>query len=163
MAKIIGGVQSATSQSYAREQALKRDLAEQRKKVEALRDARSQSGVLLRDVDTAQKAYDAALQRYLVNKVESTARQTNVTILNPAAEPMLPLRPRMSVNLGVGLFVGILLGFAAVFFLELLDRRVRSTTDLEMGLEAPLLGTLLPWHPSSILGGGEPKALPSPT
>ena len=97
------------------------------------------------------------------NKVEATARTTNVTILNPAAEPILPLRPRMSINLAVGLFVGLLLGLAAVFFLELLDRRVRSTTDLEMGLEAPLLGTLLPWHPSSILGGGEAKALPSPT
>jgi chain length determinant protein EpsF len=163
MGKIIGGVQSATSQSYAREQALKRDLAEQRKKVEALRDARSQSVVLQRDVDTAQKAYEAALQRYLVNKVEATARTTNVTILNPAAEPLLPLRPRMSINLAVGLFVGILLGLAAVFFLELLDRRVRSTSDLEIGVEAPLLGTLLPWHPSSILRGGEPKALPSPT
>jgi len=163
MSKVIGGVQSATASSYAREQALKRDLAEQRKKVEQLRDARSQSGVLIRDVDTAQKAYDAALQRYLVNKVESTARQTNVTILNAAAEPVLPLRPRMSINLAVGLFVGVLLGLAAVFFLELLDRRVRSTTDLEIGIEAPLLGTLLPWHPSSILGGGEPKALPSPT
>jgi len=163
MGKIIGGVQSATNQSYAREQALKRDLAEQRKKVEALRDARSQSVVLIRDVDTAQKAYEAALQRYLVNKVEATARQTNVTILNPAVEPMLPLRPRLAINLAIGLFVGMLLGFAAVFFLELLDRRVRSTTDLEIGIEAPLLGTLLPWHPSSILGGGETKALPSPT
>ena len=163
MSKVIGGVQSATASSYAREQALKRDLAEQRKRVEQLRDARSQSVVLMRDVDTAQKAYDAALQRYLVNKVESTARQTNVTILNPAAEPLLPLRPRMSINLAVGLFVGVLLGLAAVFFLELLDRRVRSTGDLEIGIEAPLLGTLLPWHPSSILGGGEPKALPSPT
>ena len=163
MSKIIGGVQSLTSQSAAREASLKRDLAEQRKKVEQLRDARSQSGVLIRDVDTAQKAYDAALQRYLVNKVESTARQTNVTILNPAVEPMLPLRPRMSINLAVGVFVGMLLGLAAVFFLELLDRRVRSTGDLEIGVEAPLLGTLLPWHPSSILGAGEPKALPSPT
>jgi len=163
MANVIGGVKSATSSSYAREQALKRDLAEQRKKVEALRDARSQSIVLVRDVDTAQKAYDAALQRYLVNKVESGARSTNVTVLNAAPVPLLPLRPRLSVNLAVGVFVGLLLGLAAVFFLELLDRRVRSTGDLEIGVEAPLLGTLLPWHPSTILGGGETKALPSPT
>ena len=163
MAKVVGGVQSATSQSYAREQALKRDLDAQKKRVEQLRDARSQSVILQRDVDTAQKAYEAALQRYLVNKVESTARTTNVTILAPAVEPMAPLRPRMSLNLAVGVFVGMLLGLAAVFFLELLDRRVRSTGDLEIGVEAPLLGTLLPWHPSSILGAGEPKALPSPT
>ena len=86
--------------------------------MEALRDARAQSLVLIRDVDTAQKAYEAALQRYLVNKVESGARQTNVTILNPAIEPSMPLRPRMPLNLALGAFVGMLLGFAAVFFLD---------------------------------------------
>jgi len=51
-----------------------------------------------------------------------------------------------------------------VFLLELLDRRVRSTEDLEMGLDAPLLGTLQPWHPSRLLGSGTSgaRALPSP-
>src|SRR5438105_389534 len=67
MQKIIGGVHSSSASSGAREAALKRDLEAQRKKVEALRDARAQSLVLVRDVETAQKAYEAALQRYLVN------------------------------------------------------------------------------------------------
>jgi hypothetical protein len=41
---------------------------------------------------------------------------------------------------------------------------VRSTDDLEAGLDAPLLGTLKPWHPSRLLGSGGTghKALPSP-
>ena len=49
--------------------------------------------------------------------------------------------------------------------LELLDRRVRSSDDLEEGLEAPLLATLQPWRPSHLLGGptgGVNRALPSP-
>ena len=163
MGKIIGGVQSATSQNYARESALKRDLAEQRKKVEALRDARSQSVVLQRDVDTAQKAYEAALQRYLVNKVESGARSTNVTILNPATEPTHPTKPNVPLNIALGVIVGLMLGLGAVFLLELMDRRVRSTADLDGTLDAPLLGTLHPWQPSRLLGGADPpRALPGP-
>jgi len=162
--RVIGGVQSSAGQSYARRSALEKDLAEQRKKVEALRQARSQSQVLIRDVDTAQKAYEAALQRYLVNKVEAGAKSTNVAILNPATEPMMPSKPKVPLTLGLGLFVGVLLGLAAVFFLELLDRRVRSTDDLEAGVEAPLLGTLQPWHPSRLIAGDDgTKALPSPT
>ena len=161
--KVVGGVESSSAQSYARQGALQKDLAEQRKKVEALRDARSQSMVLVRDVETAQKAYEAALARFLVNKVESGAKQTNVTVLNAASVPALPAKPRVPVNIAVGLIVGILLGLAAVFFLELLDRRVRSTEDLEIGLDAPLLGTLQPWQPARLLGGpGDAKALPSP-
>lgn len=160
--KVVGGVESSAAQNAARAGAIKRELAEQRKKVEALRDARHESLVLMRDVETAQKAYEAALARFTVNKVESGARQTNVTILNPASVPSMPIKPRAPINIALGIFIGLLLGFAAVFFLELLDRRVRSTTDLEIGVDAPLLGTLQPWHPSHLLGGGEPKALPSP-
>ena len=64
----------------------------------------------------------------------------------------------------LGVVVGLMLGLAAVFLLELLDRRVRSVDDLEEGLDAPLLGTLQPWHPSRLLGAGTngPRALPSP-
>ncbi|MEO5676950.1 MAG: GNVR domain-containing protein, partial [Usitatibacter sp.] len=115
-----------------------------------------------RDVDTAQKAYEAALARHLVNKVESGARQTNVTVLNPATEPNGPSKPKALLNILLGFAMGTLLGLGAVFLLEILDRRVRSGHDLETGLDAPLLGTLKPWHPSGLLGGNGAKALPSP-
>jgi chain length determinant protein EpsF len=167
MRKVIGGVATATAQSRAREGALKHDLAAQRKRVEDLRDARNEALVLQRDVDTAQKAYEAALSRKMVNKIESGARQTNVTILNPAIEPTFPSRPKVPLNIALGFFVGTLLGLAAVFLLEILDRRVRSDPDLDavmLGIDVPLLGTLQTWHPSRLLGAdGGPKALPSPT
>jgi chain length determinant protein EpsF len=166
MSKVAGGLQTATSQAQAREAALKADLAAQRKKVADLRDARGESLVLQRDVDTAQKAYDAALARYQVNKVESSVRQTNVTVLNPAIEPTFPSKPRVSLNIALGFFVGTLLGLAAIFLLEILDRRVRSDPDLDgvmLGIDVPQLGTLHTWHPSRMLGGDDaPKALPGP-
>ena len=166
MRTVVGGVRSATAQSRARESALKADLAAQRKRVEDLRDARNEALVLQQDVDTAKKAYEAALARMLVNKVESGARQTNVTVLNPAIEPTFPMRPRVPLNIALGFFVGTLLGLAAVFLLEILDRRVRSDPDLDavmLGMDVPLLGTLQTWHPSRLLGGdATPKALPSP-
>jgi capsular polysaccharide biosynthesis protein len=59
--------------------------------------------------------------------------------------------------------VGLMLGLGAVFLLELVDRRVRSTADLEGTLDAPLLGSLQPWQPSGLLGGpNSPRALPGP-
>ncbi len=166
MHTVVGGVRSATAQNRAREAALKADLAAQRKRVEDLRDARNEALVLQQDVDTAKKAYEAALARKLVNKVESGARQTNVTVLNAAFEPTFPTRPRVPLNIALGFFVGTLLGLAAVLLLEILDRRVRSDPDLDavmLGMDVPLLGSIQPWHPSRLLGGGAtPKALPSP-
>jgi len=166
MGKVAGGLATATAQARSREAALRADYAAQRKKVEDLRDARAESQMMVRDVDAAQKAYDAALTRYHVNKVEGAARQTNVTILNPAIEPTFPSKPRVPLNIALGLFVGTLLGLAAIFLLEILDRRVRSDPDLDavmLGMDVPLLGTLHTWHPSRMLGGDDaPRALPSP-
>ena len=166
MRTVVGGVRSATAQNRAREGALKADLAAQRKRVEDLRDARNEALVLQQDVDTSKKAYEAALARRMVNKVESGARQTNVTVLNAAIEPTFPMRPRVPLNIALGFFVGTLLGLAAIFLLEILDRRVRSDPDLDavmLGMDVPLLGSIQTWHPSRLLGGdATPRALPSP-
>jgi uncharacterized protein involved in exopolysaccharide biosynthesis len=161
--RVVEGVKNLTTQNRARESSLQAALQAQRQRVIEMRDAKNEAFVLTRDVDTAQKAYEAALARQLVNKVESGARQTNVTVLNPATEPSSPSKPKRMLNILLGLVVGVVLGLCAVFLLELLDRRVRSADDLESGLDVPLLGTLHAWHPSRLLGNssGVP-ALPSP-
>jgi capsular polysaccharide biosynthesis protein len=157
-------VQNQTAQNRAREASLLAALDQQRKRVVEMREAKNQAFVLARDVDTAQKAYEAALARHLVNKVDAGARQSNVTILNPAAEPSRPSKPKVLVNLVLGFAVGTMLGLGAVFLLELLDRRVRSSDDLEAEVDVPMLGTIQAWHPSRLLGGpgAGTKALPSP-
>ena len=163
--RVIASVGGGYARNRARDASLKADLAAQRKRVEDMRDARNESLILQRDAETAQKAYEAALARQYVNKVESGARQTNVTILDSAAEPTFPSRPKVPLNIALGFFVGTLLGLAAVFLLEILDRRVRSDPDLDavmLGMDLPMLGTLHTWQPSRLMGGDEPRALPSP-
>ena len=165
MSRVVKGVQNVTVQSQAREKSLQSALAEQRQKVIEMRDAKNAAFILARDVETAQKAYEAAQARYTVNKVESGARQANVSILNEATVPARAARPKVLLNIILGVLVGLVLGLAAVFLMELVDRRVRSTEDLESGLDAPVIGSLQPWHPSRLLGGngGNTRALPSPT
>lgn len=162
--RVVAGVQNLTTQNRARAHQLQVAVDAQRQRVIEMRDAKNAAFILQRDVDTAQKAYEAAQQRYTVNKVESGARYANVTILNEASPPAKPSRPKVLVNLALGVLLGLVLGFAAVFLLELLDRRVRSTQDLESGLDAPVLGQLQTWNPSRLLGGngGSHRALPSP-
>ena len=164
-ARVVAGVRNSNTQNESRQASLQKALAEQRQRVIDLRAARNEALVMTREVETTQKAYEAALNRYLVNKVESGVRQTNVSVLNAATEPTRASKPKSLLNILLGFAVGIVLGLGAVFLLELLDRRVRSSEDLEEGLEAPLLGTLHPWKPSHLLGGptaGNHRALPSP-
>ena len=162
--RVVAGVQNVTAQNRAREEQLQAALAAQRERVLEMRDAKNAAFILARDVETAQKAYEAAQARYTVNKVESGARQANVTILNEATVPARAARPKVLLNVILGVLVGLVLGLAAVFLLELFDRRVRSTEDLEAGLDAPVIGSLQAWNPPRLLGGngGTHRALPSP-
>jgi chain length determinant protein EpsF len=164
MNRVVQGVQNVTAQTRARSQQLEAAVEAQRQKVIEMRDAKNAAFILARDVDTAQKAYEAAQQRYTVNKVESGARYANVSILSEATPPATAARPKFLVNLVLGVILGLVLGLAAVFLLELLDRRVRSTDDLDGNLDAPVIGQLQTWNPSRLLGGngGAHRALPSP-
>ena len=142
MTKVIGGLENSARQNRAREEELRRALTEQRAQVMRLKESRSELAVLNREVESAQKAYDGALQRSVVHKVDSRARQTNVAMLTPAVVPREAARPKIWLNIALSVVAGLMLGLAAVYLLESMDRRVRSRGDLESELNAPLLVVL---------------------
>jgi uncharacterized protein involved in exopolysaccharide biosynthesis len=113
-----------------------------------MKDARIEMAVMTRDVENAQRAYDAVLARFITNKVDSAAKQTNVALLTPAVEPIKPAHPKLGLIAGLSLVVGLLLAAAIVYLLETLDRRVRSRADLESRLAVPSFGRLSRWQPT---------------
>lgn len=156
MKKAVAALGSAATQAQRREDELKNALAQQRNRVLAQKDYRVELATLTRDVETQQRAYDAALTRMVSNQVDSQAREANVAVLTPAVEPLVPAFPRIGLISGLALVVGALLAASVVFLLETLDRRVRSRADLEARLAVPTLGRLSRWQPA----GG--RLLPAP-
>ncbi|HEV8644624.1 MAG TPA: chain length determinant protein EpsF [Burkholderiales bacterium] len=164
MKKIVAGIESSTRQSRRREAETRKAMAAQRARVLDLKENRNELTVLKRNVDSAERAYDTAMQRFVVSQVESRASQTNVTLLNPAVVPRQPSSPRVRLNIALSVVVGTMLGVGMVMLMEMFDRRVRSRSDLE--LDVPLLAVLNAWQPAGnhLLGrsGGPRPALPSP-
>ena len=165
-AKIAGGIESTARQQAEREAELKNALATQRARVLNLKDSRNEVNMLARDVDTAQRMYDAAMQRYVVNKVDSQARQTNIAVLTPAVAPSFATRPKVALNILLALVVGVMLGLSVVYMMETLDARVRSRGDLESELNLPLLVVLDGVQSGTgrrlMLAMRAPRALPRP-
>jgi chain length determinant protein EpsF len=120
-------------------------LAAQRAKLLELKEGRNQLTVLTRDVETAQRTYETALQRADVSQVESRASQTNVVLLTAAVPPLKPARPRLVLNLLLALAAGTLLGAGLVVLLVLFDRRVHTRADLAAGIDTPLIGEISAW------------------
>jgi succinoglycan biosynthesis transport protein ExoP len=142
MRKVISGLNNSERQNSERAEELRAALAAQKDKVLQLKEFRDQVAVLARDVETAQRAYETALQRSTTNRVESRASQTNVALLSPAIEPSRASRPRIWLNIALAAVIGAMLGAAVVFLQELADPKLRSLSGLAAELGAPLLGML---------------------
>ena len=117
---------------------------EQKKYILSLRSQRDEMDVLVRDVETARRAYDGASGRVQTLSLESQNTQANLRLLSPAIEPYAPARPRVMVNIVGSIAGGLLLGGLLALGLELLDRRIRDPEDMAAILGVPVIGVLRP-------------------
>jgi capsular polysaccharide biosynthesis protein len=126
--------------------------------------ARDELGVLLKDLDSAQRAFDAASQRFSQTRIEAQSEQSDIALLNPAVAPTEPSGPRVLLNTLIGFLLGTILGVGLALLLELLNRPVRSPSDVKDMLGIPVLGTI-EWNlPHGHAGGriGALRALMTP-
>ena len=114
----------------------------QKRTVLNLRTQRDEAGALLREVETAQRAFDTVAQRRSQLANESQAEQASANVLSPATEPLTHSKPNIPKNVTAGAILGLLAGLAAAYLLEVLDRRVRSAEDLGNAEGVPVLGVM---------------------
>jgi chain length determinant protein EpsF len=102
----------------------------------AQRDA---AAALMRDVENAQRAYDAVLARASQTALESAnTTQTSVSVLKTATPP--PWSPLfLLLNTGVAALLGLVVGAWRAIAAEGRDRRVRSIADITERLQQPLM------------------------
>jgi polysaccharide biosynthesis transport protein len=141
---VSGGFSSANAVSAGNERELKAAVDAQKRKLLDLRRDRDELAVLQRDVETAQGAYAAVAARYTQTSLESQAKQTNVSVLSAATEPLKASSPNIARYSAIGALFGLLLAMAAVFGVELIDRRLRSPSDVTELLQAPVLAVMKP-------------------
>lgn len=140
--RVVGGAGVTSNVNKQREAQIRAETEAQRQKVLKMKQLRDEGSVLVRDVENAQRAYDAVLQRLNQTSLESETTQSNVYALTQATPPTEPSSPKVVLNTLLGFVVGTLLGLGAALALEMMDRRVRVGEDVVASLGLPLLGTL---------------------
>ena len=141
-ATISSSIETAYRVGKDRERELQNSVVAQRTRVMQLNKQRDEMSVYKRDVDGAQRAYDAVSQSASQSRLQSLSNQTNVVLLNTATTPLKPSSPRLAINLLIAGFAGTLLGIACALLFELSNRRVRSVEDLVQVLDLPVLASI---------------------
>ena len=142
--RVAAGTSNVSRGSSQKVAALQLLVDEQRKRLLTLRADRDQVDVYKRDVDTAQRAYEAISSRGGVVNLESQNNQANTRLLSPAVEPLTPSRPKVLVGVALSVAGGLVLGILAALGWEMLDRRVRDPEDLMVVAGVPVIGVLRP-------------------
>ena len=140
--RVSGSLTVSDTVNQSRLGSVRASLDDQRSRVLKLKGQRDEAAVLLRDVESAQRAYDAVLTRASQTSLESENRQTNVAVLKRASPPPKPSSPKLGLNLSIALVLGTLLAVAIALVREFSDRRLRGNDDVFEVLHQPLLGVL---------------------
>jgi chain length determinant protein EpsF len=161
--RAAGTVGSSARVAREREAQIRAAYEVQRKRVLAMKEARDGASLLVRDLENANKEYEALLTRLGQTHLESQIKQTNVTILNRAMEPYYASSPKLVLNLVLAVFLGLVGGIGTAFALEVVDRRIRDANDLGETLRVPVLAVLEPEGSHRLAGGGGMLRLTGPS
>jgi chain length determinant protein EpsF len=142
--RVSGGTSTTSRGSGQKVAELQAMVDEQKKQLLALRSDHDQIAVYARDVEAAQRAYDAVAQRLTQVSMEGQNSQSNTRLLSPAVEPLEPSRPKIAAGVLGSLAGGLVAGLLAALGLEMLDRRVRVPEDMVLVPGIPVIGVLRP-------------------
>jgi chain length determinant protein EpsF len=142
--RVSGGTSTISRGSSQKVGELQAMMDEQKKKLQTLRADRDLEAVIKRDVDTAQRAYEAISSRVGQFSMDSQNNQANTRLLSPAVEPLEPSKPKVGAGIAGSVVGGLVLGILAALGWEMLDRRVRDPEDLMVVAGVPVIGVMRP-------------------
>jgi uncharacterized protein involved in exopolysaccharide biosynthesis/Mrp family chromosome partitioning ATPase len=122
--------------------------------------------ILQRNVETNQKLYDILLAKVKESNITDNIDVANIRIVEEAAIPKSPLPNNKSHSLMMSIILGLMGGIGLVFFIEYLDRSLRTEEDVQKYIGLPVL-SVVPEAGNNAVGGnlkkktGKRKADPS--
>jgi succinoglycan biosynthesis transport protein ExoP len=125
-----------------RESELRAAVTEQKAKVQALNGSRDEFSLLTNEMENARHAYELATQRLNQISLEGQSKEADIAILTAATPPLSAAGPHMLTNILLAAVVGAILGLGGALLLELMDQRIRSTSQLADAFDLPVIGAI---------------------
>lgn len=138
--RVIGSIRTEYDLARSNESSLRRMFSGTKAEAMDLNEKFIQYGVLSREVDTNRQLYDALIKRMKEQSVTEEIQSVNVWVVEKAEKPSSPVKPRKSLNILLGIIVGLFGGIGLAFFIEYLDNTVKTPEDAEARLGVPVLG-----------------------
>jgi tyrosine-protein kinase Etk/Wzc len=97
---------------------------------------------LTRNLMLDEKIHSMMMEKYEDAKIAEQAKIGNIRIIDYAERPTIPIKPRVSMNILVGIILGLGLGIGSAFLVHSLDTKLRTLEDMESFVRLPIAGTI---------------------
>jgi polysaccharide biosynthesis transport protein len=121
--------------------ALEAERSAYRPAVAAMPDQAMQFASIQEDAKRAANVYNALEQKYSDALVANTTAISDIIVVQPASADAAVKHPSLLTNLAIALAVGLLLGLAVVYALELIEQQ-KSDTDFARMLGLPVVARI---------------------
>jgi capsular exopolysaccharide synthesis family protein len=139
---ILMRIRNEYQEALSRQNLLVSAYAKQTQAVTQEAQSRIQYNMLKREVDSNHQLYEGMLQRVKEAGVVAALKASQAHVVDPAAVPDAPYKPKLLLNTILGLSAGLVVGIAFVVMHGRSDRRLRAPGDIELYLELPELGLI---------------------
>ena len=149
--KIADGMLADYQQLRRRERELLASTNYERK--ESIEESRKsvQLEMLQREAVSNKSLYEAILQKIKETDIASSLRANNVSIVELASVPTVPIQPQPAKNLMVALVLGLVSGCGFIFLRDHLDNTLKEQEDIERYLRTDCL-PVIPKHDAAADG-----------
>jgi len=113
---------------------------QQKAEANKLSDAAIQYVIMKQEVDSGRDLYEGLLKKLKEAGILAGLKSTNIVVIDTASPAAEPARPKIPVNLAIGLMGGLLLGLAAAFVVENADQTISTPDQAEQVSLLPSLG-----------------------
>lgn len=112
-------------------EALEKIVAKYNRDLEMLPEKSLKLARLLRAARVDEKIYLMLQEKYQESRITEVGQLGNIRIIDRAKEPKYPIKPKKSLNLILGILVGLGVGISIAFIMEYLDNSIRTMEDVE--------------------------------
>ncbi|MBL7108509.1 MAG: polysaccharide biosynthesis tyrosine autokinase [Candidatus Cloacimonetes bacterium] len=107
-----------------------------------LPDAELELARLERSKKINEEIYSMLISRYEEAKISEEGKISNIRVLERAFLPKSPISPKVKMNIIISLILGLGLGIGSTMFLDSLNTKIITLSDVERYVKLPILGTI---------------------
>ncbi len=124
---------------------IKNQLEQLHKELRTLDLTKKELEILKRQMATSENNYNiylSKLEEARISEDMDVQKMANISIIQKAFVPAVPIKPRKTLNIALGLILGAISGLGFAFFSEYLSEGLSTPESAEISLGLPVLTTI---------------------